>query len=104
MPRALAAAYTSRGSVYDSRPSSWNGRAGRPGSSCGRQSRSHCTARRADLHVHSSCSDDPTNPGIRALHGRESYTDPLEVYAAAKARGMDYVTITDHNTLDGSLA
>ena len=59
---------------------------------------------RADLHVHSSCSDDPTNPGIRALHGRESYTDPLEVYAAAKARGMDYVTITDHNTLDGSLA
>ena len=36
--------------------------------------------------------------------GRESYTDPLDVYAAARARGMDFVTITDHNTLDGSLA
>jgi len=62
------------------------------------------TTYRADLHVHSSCSADPSNAGIRALHGRESYTDPLEVYAAAKARGMDFVTITDHNTLDGSLA
>jgi hypothetical protein len=62
------------------------------------------TTYRADLHVHSSRSADPTNPGIRAFHGRESYTDPLDVYAAAKARGMDYVTITDHNTLDGSLA
>ncbi len=59
---------------------------------------------RADLHVHSRCSGDPTNAGIRALGGRESYTDPLEVYASAKARGMDFVTITDHNTLAGSLA
>ncbi len=59
---------------------------------------------RADLHVHSRCSGDPTSVGIRALGGRESYTDPLEVYASAKARGMDFVTITDHNTLAGSLA
>ena len=62
------------------------------------------TTYRADLHVHSCCSVNPTNPGIRALRGRESYTDPLDVYAAATARGMDYVTITDHNTLDGALA
>jgi hypothetical protein len=34
----------------------------------------------------------------------ESYTDPVDVYMAAKARGMDVVTITDHNTLAGSLA
>lgn len=59
---------------------------------------------RADLHVHSRCSGDPTSAGIRALGGRESYTDPLDVYASAKARGMDFVTITDHNTLAGSLA
>ncbi len=59
---------------------------------------------KADLHVHSRHSDDPTNPAIRAFRGRESYTDPLAVYAAARTRGMDFVTITDHNTLDGSLA
>jgi len=36
--------------------------------------------------------------------GAESYTEPLELYAAQRARGMDFVTITDHNTLAGSLA
>lgn len=59
---------------------------------------------KADLHVHSWCSENPANPGIRALGGKESYTDPLHVYAAARSRGMDFVTITDHNTLAGSLA
>jgi hypothetical protein len=59
---------------------------------------------RADLHVHSQCSANPTNPWIRRLGGRECYTAPEDVYAAARARGMDFVTITDHNTLDGSYA
>jgi hypothetical protein len=59
---------------------------------------------RADLHVHSRCSDNPTHAGIRALRGRESYAEPLDVYAAARSRGMDFVTISDHNTLNGSLA
>lgn len=59
---------------------------------------------RADLHVHSRCSDNPTNAVIRAMRGRESYAEPLEVYAAARSRGMDFITITDHNTLNGSLA
>ncbi len=59
---------------------------------------------RADLHVHSLCSGDSTHAGIRAMHGRESYAEPLEVYAAARSRGMDFVTISDHNTLNGSLA
>ena len=59
---------------------------------------------RADLHVHSRCSDNPTHAGIRAMRGRESYAEPLEVYAAARSRGMDFVTISDHNTLNGSLA
>ncbi len=59
---------------------------------------------RADLHVHSKCSANPTNPWIRRLGGRECYTEPADVYAAARARGMDFVTITDHNTLDGSFA
>lgn len=59
---------------------------------------------RADLHVHSRCSDNPTHAGIRAMRGRESYAEPLDVYAAARSRGMDFVTISDHNTLNGSLA
>ena len=59
---------------------------------------------RADLHVHSRCSDRSTHAAIRALRGRESYAEPLEVYAAARSRGMDFVTISDHNTLNGSLA
>src|SRR5665647_579570 len=38
------------------------------------------------------------------MRGRESYAEPLDVYAAARSRGMDFVTISDHNTLNGSLA
>ncbi len=59
---------------------------------------------RADLHVHSRHSDTSGNAGIRALRSAESFTDPVELYHAQRARGMDFVTITDHNTLAGSLA
>jgi predicted metal-dependent phosphoesterase TrpH len=31
---------------------------------------------------------------------RESYNDPLEVYETLKRRGMDLVTITDHDSID----
>ena len=54
--------------------------------------------------MHSLCSGESTHAGIRAMRGRESYAEPLEVYAAARSRGMDFVTISDHNTLNGSLA
>lgn len=64
----------------------------------------HLTTVRADLHVHSECSTNPTARSIRFFNGKESYTSPADVYDAQKARGMDLVTITDHNTLDGSLA
>lgn len=60
--------------------------------------------RRADLHVHSSHSDASLHRGIRAVGSAESYTDPLDLYAAARARGMDFVTISDHNSLEGALA
>ena len=63
------------------------------------------TARfRADLHVHSRHSDASGNAGIRALRSSESFSEPEDLYRAQKARGMDFVTVTDHNTLDGSLA
>jgi hypothetical protein len=62
------------------------------------------TTLRADLHVHSACSENPTAKAIRFFRSRESFTSPEDVYASARARGMDFVTITDHNTLNGSLA
>ncbi len=59
---------------------------------------------RADLHVHSRYSDTSGSAGLRALRKSESFTEPLDLYRAQRARGMDLVTITDHNTLAGSLA
>ena len=50
----------------------------------------------ADLHVHSRHSDASGNAGIRALRSAESFANPLELYHAQKARGMDFVTITNH--------
>ncbi len=54
---------------------------------------------RADLHVHTRHSR--VNGNIPFLRSRDSYSDPLDVYRVAKARGMDIVTITDHDSIDG---
>ena len=40
----------------------------------------------------------------RALRLPECATPPEEVYAMAKRRGMDFVTITDHDTIAGAQA
>jgi glycosyltransferase involved in cell wall biosynthesis len=58
---------------------------------------------RADLHVHSRYSEHPSEWFLKRLGAKESYTDPEHIYRLAKARGMDYVTITDHNRIEGSL-
>src|SRR5581483_8820284 len=49
---------------------------------------------RADLHVHSSASAVSKLKVQRSLSIPKCATDPLEVYELAKARGMDFVTIT----------
>ena len=59
---------------------------------------------RADLHVHSSASQISKLGVQRSLHIPECATEPLEVYELAKSRGMDFVTITDHDTIDGVLS
>ncbi len=59
---------------------------------------------RADLHVHSTASAVSKLGVQRSLQIPECATDPLEVYDLAKARGMDFVTITDHDTIDGALS
>ena len=61
------------------------------------------TASRADLHCHSTASQDSKLGVQRALGLPECATPPEEVYALAKRRGMDFVTITDHDTIDGVL-
>lgn len=57
-----------------------------------------------DLHVHSCFSDRPSEWFLQRIGTRESYVDPENVYRMAKANGMDFVTITDHNTIDGVLS
>lgn len=58
---------------------------------------------RCDLHVHSRYSTDSGNFALRRARLGESFTDPERVYRVCKARGMDLVTISDHNTVEGAL-
>jgi predicted metal-dependent phosphoesterase TrpH len=58
---------------------------------------------RCDLHVHSRFSGRATLPVLRHLCN-ESYSEPEAVYAEARRRGMDLVTLTDHDTIEGALA
>src|SRR5215510_1384072 len=58
---------------------------------------------RADLHCHSTASEVSKLGVQRALGLPECATPPEEVYALAKRRGMDFVTITDHDTIAGAL-
>ena len=59
---------------------------------------------RVDLHCHSTASQISKLGVQRALGLPECATPPQEVYELAKRRGMDFVTITDHDTIDGVLA
>src|SRR5258708_9278616 len=54
---------------------------------------------RCDLHVHTIHSGMCTVPLLNRIC-RESYNDPLEVYETLKRRGMDLVTVTDHDSID----
>ena len=58
---------------------------------------------RIDLHMHSRFSDGAGDWLIRQIGARESYTTPRQAYDLAKHRGMDFVTLTDHDTIDGAL-
>ena len=40
---------------------------------------------------------------LRRFNCPESYTTRSGIYRSAKKRGMDYVTITDHNSIEGAL-
>ena len=61
------------------------------------------TSSRADMHVHSTASQLSKLGVQRSLGLPECATPPEEVYELAKRRGMDFVTITDHDTVAGGL-
>jgi glycosyltransferase involved in cell wall biosynthesis/predicted metal-dependent phosphoesterase TrpH len=55
------------------------------------------------MHCHSTASHFSKLGVQRSLGLPECATPPQEVYELAKRRGMDFVTITDHDTIDGCL-
>jgi predicted metal-dependent phosphoesterase TrpH len=57
---------------------------------------------RVDLHCHSTASAVSKLGVQRSLGLPECATPPQEVHALAKRRGMDFVTITDHDTIAGA--
>jgi len=56
------------------------------------------------MHCHSTASAVSRLGVQTALGLPECATPPEEVYELAKRRGMDFVTITDHDTIDGALS
>ena len=58
------------------------------------------TLKRADLHCHSRFS---VFKYFRRANTRDCYNEPEDVYRLAKERGMSFVTLTDHDSIDGAL-
>src|SRR2546423_2378790 len=54
---------------------------------------------RCDMHVHTWHSGMCTIPLVRSVC-RESYSQPEAVYLALKRKGMNLVTVTDHDSID----
>jgi glycosyltransferase involved in cell wall biosynthesis len=56
-----------------------------------------------DLHIHSRFSARSEEWLFRRFDFPDSYTDPRELHRLLRERGMDFVTITDHDTIEGNL-
>jgi predicted metal-dependent phosphoesterase TrpH len=54
---------------------------------------------RCDLHVHTVHSGMCTVPGLTRVC-KESYNEPRALYERLKQRGMNLVTVTDHDSID----
>src|SRR5256886_4169915 len=59
---------------------------------------------KCDLHIHSRFSARSEEWLFRRLDLPDSYSDPRELHRQLRERGMDFVTMTDHDTIDGCLA
>jgi glycosyltransferase involved in cell wall biosynthesis len=58
---------------------------------------------RCDLHIHSRHSARSEEWLFRRFDFPDSYSDPKQLYEQLRKHGMDYVTITDHDSIDGCL-
>ncbi|MEM8834925.1 MAG: glycosyltransferase [Planctomycetota bacterium] len=58
---------------------------------------------RMDMHCHSKASSKPVFKMFAVIDAPECYSEPEAVYDQAKARGMDLVTITDHDSIAGAI-
>ncbi len=58
---------------------------------------------RCDLHIHSRHSARSEEWLFRRFDFPDSYSDPKQLYEQLRKRRMDYVTITDHDSIDGCL-
>ncbi len=58
---------------------------------------------RADLHLHSRFSDRSADWLFRRFDFPDSYSQPGELYTRLREGGMDFVTLTDHNRIEGCL-
>src|SRR5438132_4896738 len=63
----------------------------------------HLNVSRCDLHIHSRHSARSEEWLFRRFDFPDSYSDPKQLYEQLLRRGMDYVTITDHDAIDGCL-
>ena len=59
--------------------------------------------KRCDLHLHSRASTNQDAWIARHFGCPESYAEPRRQYDLCKARGMSFVTLTDHDTILGGL-
>ncbi len=58
---------------------------------------------KADLHIHSKYSNRPSEWFLRKIGAPESFVEPMALYENCRKHGMNFVTISDHNTIDGAL-
>jgi glycosyltransferase involved in cell wall biosynthesis len=61
------------------------------------------TTVKIDLHLHSKFSKRPSEWMLQKIGCAESYSDPLLLYERMLDKGMTFVTLTDHNNIDGGL-
>jgi predicted metal-dependent phosphoesterase TrpH len=59
--------------------------------------------KRIDLHCHSRASTEADEAVLIALKCPESFSEPEQVYAQARHRGMDFFALTDHDSIEGCL-